>query len=355
MSYAVKPLRLDEHREALARLWTENMSDGRISALVPSRMRWLYEQGPDGPPTTLLCVVAESGDVVGCGSYFPRPTWIDGRRVQAGVLCDFAVTRNHRVLGAALAIQRGLVDAARGAGLELLYGYPNEKSLAVFKRIGYRVVGDTTTWVLPLRSGYKVRDVLPWRWAARLAAIPVDVGLALADRLRRLTIRMPARDELPAALDGRADALWARARAGYGIAGERSRAYLEWRYARFPTIEHRFFGTFSSGEDRLAGYAVFTVEAGRAVVRDLFADREETSEEALLLALAHRLRSEEVDALALSHFGNPEFGERLRGAGFLRRPGSRPLVLHPDVVPEGLRARALEPANWFMLDGELDI
>jgi hypothetical protein len=318
-------------------------------------MRWFYEEGPDGPPTTLLCVETGSGDVVGCGSFVQRPTWIGGRRFPGALLCDFAVTRAHRIGGAAVTIQRALMAAAGAAGHELLYGYPNGRSVALFKRIGYQVVGETSTWIKPLHSAYKLRDLLPWIWAGAVAAGPVDVGLALMDRLRRLGTPRSGPGEIFLPLDGRADDLWERAGSRYDVIGEKSGAYLEWRYGRFVTLEHRFFGLLARDDGCLSGYAVFTVEAGKALVRDLFTDRTAGSEEALLLGLAEHLRRQRVDAMLLSYIGSPSFGERLRKLGFLRRQGTRSVVLHLSGLDEPTRARVLEPANWFMLDGELDI
>ena len=354
MGYRVTPLRLDAHRGALARLWTE-MSDERIASVVGDRMRWLYEQAPDGPTTTVLAVHEESGEVVGCGSFLQRPTWVDGHRVRAGVLCDFAVTRAHRVAGAALAIQRGLVDAARTSGVALLYGYPNDQSILVFKRIGYSVVGETTTWVKPLHSGYKLRDALRWKWAAPVAAAPVDVGLWALDRVRSARSPLEVRGEVVPRPDGRADALWERARGAYGVIGEQSSAYLDWRYRRFTTGENRMFGVSRGAPERLEGLAVYSVEHGKAFLRDLLAAPLEAAAEALLLALSDHLRGAGVDSISLTYIGSPAFGERLRRLGFVLRGEKRALVLHPDAVPEPLRARAFDPASWFMLDGELDI
>ena len=86
MAYAATPLSLEAHREALALLWAENMSDARIASVIPGRMRWLYDQPPDGRTTTVLGVHDGTGALVGCGSFFHRPTWVNGRRVRAGVL-----------------------------------------------------------------------------------------------------------------------------------------------------------------------------------------------------------------------------------------------------------------------------
>lgn len=354
MGYVATPLRLPQHREALAALWADNMSDGRIAAMTSARMRWLYEDAPEGRATTVLVLSEESGAAVGCGSLLPRRMWVGGRHVAGGVLCDFAVARAHRNAGAALTIQRALVEAGRAAGLELLFGYPNDKSLAVFKRIGYRVVGRTTTWVKPLRSGYKLRQLLRWPGAAPLLVPPVDLSLRLVDAVRRL--RRPSVDGVVlASADGRGDALWERARAAHGVTGERSDAYLDWRYRRFPTSNHTILGAVGRGADRLTGYGVFAIEDGKAFVRDLLAEPDPAALEALLLALSAHLRRCGADSVSLSYLGPPELGERLAAVGFLRRAGERSLVVHPDAVPEDLRPSVLDPARWFMLDGELDI
>jgi hypothetical protein len=353
MTYAVRPLRLDEDRDALGRLWAENMSDAQVAAVLPRRLRWLYE-GSVAPVTTMVCVHVESGDLVGCGSYFERSTWIDGRSARSGVLCDFAVARLHRTGAAAIGIQRALADAARETGLALLYGYPNPRSRAVLERVGYRVVGETTSWSKPLRCGYKLRERLGAR-AGRAAALPLDVALTACDGLRWAAACVRWRGEHVARPDARADELWERGRPGYDVIGEKPSAYLDWRYRGFTTAEHRIFAIGRRGDARHDAYAVYTVEGGKASVRDLFADRLDRSAGPVLLALARLLRSEGADALSLSYLGPPRFAAVLRRLGFLRRPGRRALVLHPELVPEPMRARAFDPASWFMLDGELDI
>jgi len=355
MGYVVTPLRLEEHREVLARLWAENMSDARIAAALDERRRWLYELAPDGPTTTVLVFHAESGEAVGCGSFIHRPTWVDGRRMRAGVLCDFAVAKAHRTAGAAIAIQRALVKAGQAAGLDFLYGFPNQRSLPIFKHVGYRVVGDATTWVKPLRSGYKLRELLPWRWAAALAGAPVDGVLRALDRWRAARNPLKVRAEIAPRPDPRADELWERVRAGRGVACERTAAYLAWRYGGFRGAEYSILLASAAGAGRLAGFAVFSLVAGKAMVWDLFAEDREDAADAVLLALARHLRSRGADSLYLAYVGSPSFGERLARLGFHERPGPRPLVLHPGSVPEELRPRLLDPASWLMLEGELDI
>ncbi len=354
MSYAAVPLDLSAHREALAALWTENMSDAGIAATVPRRMHWLYEDGPEGPPTTVLALHVESNAVVGCGSLFRRAIWVDGERLLAGVLCEFAVTRAHRTAGAALTIQRALIEAARSSGLHLLYGFPNEKSVAVFKRVGYRVVAEATRWVKPLGAAYKLRQVRALRAVAPLLAAPIDLGLGALDLLRTARVgRVTGTDLADPSLELRE--LWERSGRKDGVIGERSWGYLDWRYLRYPTAEHQVFGITRPGETSLCGYAMYVVSDGKAFVRDLFVEPGRSTAEALLLTLARHLRRRRVDSMSLSYVGPHSFGARLRALGFLPRPGTRSLILHAAEVAEARRARLLDPSSWLMLDGELDL
>ncbi|MBI5070615.1 MAG: GNAT family N-acetyltransferase [Deltaproteobacteria bacterium] len=354
MSYEVVPLRLEEHGEALGRLWAENMSDPRIAEHVGARIEWLYRSNPGGPATTCLCLHRESGAVIGCGSFLPRATWAAGAVRRGAVLCDFAVARAHRVVGAALAIQRGLLAEARAAGIELLYGYPNQKSAALFGRLGYRQVAQATTWVKPLRSLYKLREILPWKAAAQAAALPADLGLRLLDGALRVLARRPAVATPLAPGDRRVDELWQRARRRYGVVGEQTGSYLDWRYGRFVTQAHQLVGV-EGPDGQLAGYAACSLAGGAGLVRHLFSDRDPDTDEALLLALAGRLRDQGADSLLVCYVGDQAFGPRLRRVGFLPRPGSRPLMVHAESVPEALRAEVLDPDRWLMLDGEIDI
>lgn len=355
MSYVTTPLRLEEHREALGRLWAENMSDGAIAAAIPARMLWLYEQGPDGPPATVLCSAGETGEVVGCGSFLPRPTWVDGKRLAGAVLCDFAVARAHRVVGAALGIQRALIERARAAGVELLYAYPNQKSAGIFRRLGYRLVGETTTWVKPIHSAYKLRSRLRWPWAVTLGAGLVDLGLRAGDGLRRLRLRVPAQVRPLAGGEAELDALWARSRHRYGVVGERSAAWLGWRYGGFSTAAHHSLAIHRAGGDAMTGFAVYAVREGKALVQELFAEDLEETLDALLLALAAQVRRQGLDAIWLGYLGPPALAARLRRLGFVLRPDRRPLMVYAESLPEAQRARVLDPDGWFMFDGELDI
>src|SRR3546814_17963935 len=94
---------------------------------------WFYRQCPYGAPLTLLLRHEASGEWVGVASAGPRQMVFGGRRVSAGVLVDLAVLPAHRSLGPALTLQTALMEAG-AKRFDLLYGFPNPKAAAVFRR-----------------------------------------------------------------------------------------------------------------------------------------------------------------------------------------------------------------------------
>ena len=161
MSFEAFPLRDENDRAELFRLWRDNFGDHRIKDVIGPRWRWLNDSNPAGP--VKICVVThrETGAVIGSAGALPRTLRIGGASVRAAILCDFVVDKQHRVAGAAVSLQRKLAEACFADGIKLLYGFPNRAAFPVFARVGYKTVGTATMMVRPLRSGHHLRDYVP--------------------------------------------------------------------------------------------------------------------------------------------------------------------------------------------------
>ncbi len=361
MAYSATPMELGAHKDALIRLWSENLGDPLIRERAAQRVTWLYERAPAGPAHTWLGVDDSGGAeaIIGCGSCYPRDTWVDGVKRRGAILADFAVDRLHRTAGPAVVVQRAIAGGSGDSGIELLYGWPNNKSLAVFKRIGYRVVGQTSIWMKPLRSLRHVRKRLAGRPAAdvvaRLGAPVVDLALAAQDVVRAARGMARLRGEVLSRADARFDELWARARPPW-IIGEKSAAYLNWRYADFPTASYKFFALSDRRSGRLEGYVAYTHRNDTAIVADLYCADLETTVDDLLLRFARRAWLEGAATLSLTYMGTKALTDRLPRLGFHERPTERSLILYVDKkAPPELAASLSAPERWFMIDGELDI
>lgn len=412
-TYSAERIHPEEHIATLGRLWRDNLAEGAVTdELVERRMRWFLEENPAGPPRTWVCQHGPEREVVGSASFYPRVTHVAGQRVHAGILGDFAVDRAHRTAGAAMSIQRAIANGAREAGAEILYAFPNRASFPIFQRCGYAKVADTSVWVKPLTAAYKLRElgdaapedrreaahavvgrvseraraVVPvegWRslWEGalpewledrvvdaidtpdhplvRAGVRAADAAFAARDAAQLLSRRRRLHGEIARRADERFDDLWSRAKIDF-VTGERSSAYLNWRYATFKTIEYRFFCVTDPADGKLIGYAVYYLYGNKVTVADLFCDDLEANMDLVLLKLAERMRSEGHDTMGLVYVGASSIGEKLRGLGFFQRAlpkdvGSRWLILRLEKeTPDPMRAELTNPERWWMTEGELD-
>ena len=365
-TYSARPLSLEQDREVLLRLWRENMSDPRIGDVTAERFRWLYETNPNGPARTWLGLT-DGGRVIGCGSLLPRRMSVAGRQLQAGILSDFTVDRDHRVLGPAMVLQRRILSDCREAGFDLVFGWPNARAIGVMKRIGYATVGIAHSWIKPLRTGARLAPLIAERYSkylpswltpervARMSAPLLDRALAGRDLLLRANDLARTRVDLVDSVDDRVDLLWARAK-NQLILGERNATFLDWRYSRFTTERYRYALLSDRASDQLLGYLVFTVRGDNALILDLFVDDIDRSMAPLVLGLTAELRAQSLGSLSLTYLGTPRFSAKLRSLGFFERGGDRPVIMWTTPgMPDDLRALLSNSANWFMLDGDLDI
>lgn len=354
MSYVTFPMQPSD-RDAVVRLWSENLPAPEYQQSLLERSAWAYSDKPGGAARTVVAADEESGELVGCGSVYPRSLTAGGSHLLAGVLADFAVSPTHRSGAAALLIQRALV---RGTGvqpeLSLIYGLPNEAALPVFRRIGYKTIGRRRSWVKPLRAGYKLREYVPGASIARVAAFPVDSYLTAADERRARRFR-PTQSLVLDHADGRFDELWRRGSPSYTLAGERTAEYLNWRYATRASRPRQFFCVHEPGASDLLGYVVFSTQGNKILVNDLFAlDPEETAER-VLLRFTSDMRREGRDSVFVAYFGDPRLDQCFHRTGFMARstPERNVMVLTRALSDEQAR-RITGPETWCLFDGEMD-
>lgn len=252
-AYTVHEADLVRDRELILGIWRGNLGD---DARMARKYDWFYRQCPYGEPLTLLLRHEASGEFVGVASAGPRHMMWQGRQITAGVLVDLAVTPQHRSLGPALSLQVALMEAA-GKRFDLLYGFPNPKATAVFKRVGYASLGELSRHARVLRHGLYVR-----RRAPALIAAPAGLLLDLADRVRlRLQGVLPHtwHDQLDAS---EADAIWRDSDPGAGPVAIRDSTFLQWRFDQSPLVDVRYLLVRDKQGQAIAWFACEAREHG---------------------------------------------------------------------------------------------
>ncbi len=358
VTYAVAHRPPLDARLDLLRLWRDNLSP---SVPLDARFDWMYRAAP-AASSQVLMLVATTGDgatVVGTNGVVSRVVRIAGRDVRGGISCDLAVDRDHRALAPALALVRA-VRADVGPRFDLVYGFPNAKAEGVLKRTGFHQLGRARRWVKVLRyrryvTGAARRSELTgvagWLGGrpavARAAAVVADTASAFGGRLLRLPLYVIFATAVLASPPETLDGLWTDARDEYPIIGDRSRAYVGWRFAMTPAT--RFVTIRRRGASMPDAYAAVEQDhdTGALHVRDLFGHRRALG--AMVDAVLAFAWQAGASSVSVRFLGAPDVEGHLTARGFTPRGESRCVVAAAsDAVPG--HAAIEDAARWHLFD-----
>lgn len=228
-AYTVRAGDVAADRDAVLAIWRGNLG---VEARMARKFDWFYAAAPQGAPLMQLLVHDGTAAPVGTCSAGLRRMCLGAQALDAGVLVDLAVTPEHRSLGPALMLQQGLFNTGR-ARLDLLYGFPNPKAVPVFKRIGYRALGQMERHVRVVRHAPYVARRLPAPLATVAGAV-LDAFDRLA-RAVRTRLRPTWHDRVPDGLE----ALLHDAPRPEAVTAERTPESLRWRFDAAPDADFR--------------------------------------------------------------------------------------------------------------------
>ena len=335
--YSVAAADVLEAKDVLCQLWTANLE---LRGQVDEKLRWFYCDGPHGAGSAL--VLNATGGAVGCAGLGVRRFLHHGHPLRVALFADLAVDRRHRSALPAMTLLRSVQDAVEDR-FDLGYGFPNAKAAAVYRRAGYRELGQQHRYVRVLRSRSFLRPALG-RWLSRPAAAVTDAALAVLARARTLSVRdhtLAWLDEL----DARFDRLWHASRDAYSFACERTAAFLRWRFARDP---HRVVTLVSRRSDALRAYAVVRPGPAETVeLVDLFGGGERDLD-ALLAMLVPAIGQLGFASISVRFLGNPHVIQLLHRHGFMTRGEPRSAVVCGGRSTAALRLR--EADDWYLTD-----
>jgi hypothetical protein len=251
-------------RDTVLSIWHGNLGqEDRIAA----KYEWFYLGCPFGPPVLqLLRYMPDATDIGTACAGRRRMLW-RGQEIRAGVLVDLTVIPAHRSLGPALILQQGLIQSGRQQ-LDLLYGFPNPKAAAVFKRIGYEKFTDIARYAHVLRHAGYLRNKLPGWLAVPLGAL-ADLIFAAKDRLSRAfgpRLAYAWSDRADPAMDR----LWRNSEHGEGLLTIRDSAHCKWRFDDSPMVRTRYLSLTGPGDAGMQAWFATQVDGSTLHVRDFW-------------------------------------------------------------------------------------
>ena len=343
--YNVADACLADDRDAIIDLWCNAPTRHEMAE---EKLRWYYLGNPDGLPQAFFLQAHGAPGAVGVASIAPRRMSLRSESVAAGVLMDFVVAPGHRGYFPALFLQKEVLRRAKPTH-PVLFGMPNTLSEAVFRRAGYRCVGQVLRLVRVLHSREFLPDALPG-WLRGILGAVIDHAVRLATSWRGLGAS-PYAWEWRDTPGGDFDALWQRVAPSKALIGVRDRAFLAWRFAQNPRQAYRFFALVAKAERKLVAYAVCNVEPEtRAMhVADFLVDPgAPRAAQWLWLYLLREAGREGHRSLSVEFLGDPATRRELGTLGLVKREE------HPLYAAFEDRPELSSASNWYVTSADRD-
>jgi hypothetical protein len=300
---------------------------------------WLYRENPFGLARVWVLEDAR-GRLLGSSSAFPRRLRLGDVRWNGWVLGDFAVAKEHRAVGPAMALQRKVCETVDQGVVDLWYDFPSRSMMAIHGHMGVRQAGEMVRLVHLLRVDQvverKVSDGFLGKSASKAGNALLELRNALLKRDTSITVSRYDRDfeeSVPSGIE-----------AGGGVSLDRSAAYLNWRHRRDPrgraAILQAHCGT------KPGGFIVFQPGAEDVEILDAFGISTEAIFRELVLEVIETARSRDASRVTVSLSDRHPLVPTLANLGFSRRD-SVPFVVYakPEVALE---------TGWFLMSGDRD-
>jgi hypothetical protein len=311
-----------------------------------SRFEWLYLKNPAGRARAWISTLPESHEIVGVAAAFPRRMRFDGKLVQGWVLGDFCIHPNHRSLGPALTLQRQCLAGLARSGADVIYDFPSEGMLGVYKRLRMDSGDSMSRFAKPLRLDRRISEWVPISFLVPCLSIPCNLGLRIWDARWRKNNKIavefqtvPCGEEFTIAAN-----LWGKE---LGTSALRTADYLNWRYFQHPQVHHELLTARRRGE--LLGYLVLRHDGQDAAIVDMLADGNDANS-ALLLGAVSILRRRVVQTLSFPLSSSSPLKSILKSFGFHPRE-SRPIV---QIFSLGTSSAEVSRSggSWYLTDGD---
>lgn len=307
--------------------------------------RWKHFANPFGA-SNVLVACNDRGDIIGLLAFMHWQIRLGSQLIQSVRITDSATHPAYRRLGISSTLRQRLVKVAQREGATLMFGFPNQDSLAVSLMSGGQLAGKIRLLIRVSRHRHFMTGLLRSRLKGQLPPhyqrreffrqepLPVESVLERRGELNRLLEQ-----------DQRFQNKSCRT--------ERSWEYLRWRYSEHPI--NTYYTVYKEHRGELLGCVMFRTDTYHSlkgiVLDELLVSRPEKQ-------LAFTLMKELLSVLnvdyVLTCFSEGSLHRRILGKmGFLRLP-FRAYNLTVEVWDPEIGKGPLDLESWSLTPGELE-
>jgi GNAT superfamily N-acetyltransferase len=342
--YVVHTADLDRDAPEIIDFWVSQFPNWKTS-----KYRYFYIDNPDGRAVCWLVREKLGNKVVGTLAILQRMLSVDRASYPAAVSADIVVHRDHRRRGLSIVLFEAARDYLNTSDLIVVFGTPNPKSAPGAIRAGYEVCGTERRYVRILRSQSLLRRRVKAWWLARLLSIPVDWWMR---RSIGGEVSVRYRSAITETLDAEVDELWESSRRHFRIVGRRTADWVNWRMAKCPYRDLRFFSVYEAASEQMIGYVTYQTKQEVAAVFDYLARDWETFRVLMDQFVQYHAR-QSTESIEIVPIDNSSMRTCLKKTGFTARSDGRPFIL---LFPDNSSHRDVlgDPENWFFTIADND-
>ncbi|MFK8077030.1 MAG: hypothetical protein AB8B84_10625 [Granulosicoccus sp.] len=282
------------------------------------RTQWMYENNPAG--RAVICTIRhnESEKEIGMLALSKRQIKTRSGIHSSGIFCDLVTDRSHRTLGPAIKLMQEALNNAKSHSLRRIYGWPNEKSVVLFKRLPSAKLGRVDIYRRYFNWSSIFSDHLPRLPAQVLGAVFKFADNTLQWVLEQVNRQLYQVREI-SEFDQHFDALWSTASERYEEIGVRNAEFLNWRFCQNTEDDHRILAIYSRKTKKLTGYIVYRELNETSVeISDFLAIDSRFAERALLRASSSYIRNKGYQKISVHFTGNSSTARNLWTCGFIK-------------------------------------
>jgi len=345
MGYSVKKFNFKDDADKMFSLWKKVLKKpGR------KRLHALYSD-VSRETSSWMIFCNDDNDPVGSQSVFPL--MLPSRKFAAmfGMNCDMIMAKEHRTLGPAVMLTRALVCGAEKLGYDVLLAMPNEMSKPVFKRVGYRKVGDAVRFSKILRSRKKVSQIVENIFVAWILSFIIDFiqRLVTFNYLVRM-LYWPKKQAIHEEDAPMNDQKVVEVLCDRGLSRDNANI-LYWRYGEIGSNDSRIF-IIQDKRLKRSLYIIYYIQGSNAIIERIDSFTEGLAGLLLLSRFIDKMYKDGIETIQLIYWGPRKFHKFLSCYGFVRNQGREVFSIFLNKELESISSE-IESFQWF--DGDLDL
>ncbi len=333
--------------------FTALLNRNREHLVTPERFEWLYLKNPHGQAKAWFVVDEKSGEKVAFTCVLPRKMKVDGKEILAWNCGDFSVDKKFRTLGVAMKLRRKAKEAVEQDRVLAFYAHPNDRMLTIHESVGHYCIGKMKRYVKLLRVDAQVNKRIKNEGFRRFARPLGNFVLRMND----LMIQNNDQEYAVACLKNESfsseyDTLFDRVSPRYRVIGDRSSAYLNWRYTQNPLYKTDRFEIRKAGI--LKGYILYTLKDKVVVFKDMLCVSETNTECCLIERWIAFLRNEGFESISTIFMDQNPIRPLFESVGFKLRPDESSVYAYAK-KGDAIHDIWIDGANWYMTVGDRDV